>query len=395
MDDTTLAALWRQPEGERVEWKPSLAQSDSIYRTICAFANDLAGSKHDGVIFVGRNDDGSCSGVALDDRSIREFVEHIRASGSILPLPDVHFRQIELDGCHVLALIVKPSASTPVQYGQTVWVRIGPTTRKANPGEITALAEKRTSRTFDARAASGASIADLDLFYLQEEYIPNAVSQEVLRENNRTLQEQLAALRILTPDYQPTNLGILIAGKDARRFIPGAYVQFLRIDGTDLADPVRDSKEISGRIADVLRQTFDKVSANIEIAIIIDAEGRRIERPTYPFLALREVIANALVHRDYETANAPTRIIWFDDRIEINNPGGPYGMVTDQNFGQPHVTDYRNPELAAALKYLGFVERFGAGIAKAQRLLEKNGNPKLEFEPRRVENYVLAIVRAS
>jgi ATP-dependent DNA helicase RecG len=217
----------------------------------------------------------------------------------------------------------------------------------------------------------------------------------VLRENNRTLQEQLAALRILTPDYQPTNLGILIAGKDARRFIPGAYVQFLRIDGTDLADPVRDSKEISGRIADVLRQTFDKVSANIEIAIIIDAEGRRIERPTYPFLALREVIANALVHRDYETANAPTRIIWFDDRIEINNPGGPYGMVTDQNFGQPHVTDYRNPELAAALKYLGFVERFGAGIAKAQRLLEKNGNPKLEFEPRRVENYVLAIVRAS
>ncbi|MGQ9907668.1 MAG: ATP-binding protein [Candidatus Flexifilum sp.] len=395
MDDTTLAALWHQPEGERVEWKPSLSQSDSIYRTICAFANDLAGSKQEGVIFVGRNDDGSCSGVALDDRSIREFVEHIRASGSILPLPDVHFRQIELDGCHVLALIVKPSASTPVQYGQTVWVRIGPTTRKANPVEITALAAKRTSRTFDARAASGASIADLDLFYLQEEYIPNAVSQDVLRENNRTLQEQLAALRILTPDYQPTNLGILIAGKDARRFIPGAYVQFLRIDGTDLADPVKDSKEISGRIADVLRQTFDKVSANIEIAITVDAEGRRIERPTYPFLALREVIANALVHRDYETANAPTRIIWFDDRIEINNPGGPYGMVTDQNFGQPHVTDYRNPELAAALKYLGFVERFGAGIAKAQRLLEKNGNPKLEFEPRRVENYVLAIVRAS
>jgi len=118
-----------------------------------------------------------------------------------------------------------------------------------------------------------------------------------------------------------------------------------------------------------------------------------VDHSNYPFEAIRELIANAVVHRNYETTNAPIRVTWFDDRIEIQNPGGPYGNVTEQNFGQPHVTDYRNPELSAALKYLGYVERFGSGIAKVRRLLRDNGNPDVQFEPRKNENYVLATVR--
>ena len=85
------------------------------------------------------------------------------------------------------------------------------------------------------------------------------------------------------------------------------------------------------------------------------------------------------------------RILWFNDRIEILNPGGPYGQVTKENFGQPGITDYRNPYLAEALKNLGFVQRFGVGIPLAKKELASNGNPPLEFA---VENsYVLAIVR--
>jgi ATP-dependent DNA helicase RecG len=219
------------------------------------------------------------------------------------------------------------------------------------------------------------------------------VSREVLLDNNRSVRQQLASLRILTPDMQPTNLGILVAGSDPRRFLPGAYVQFVRVDGLELSDPVKDSAEISGRVSDVLRVTFDKLLANIEVASASDVYGRRTEQANYPFQALRELVANAIVHRNYETSNAPTRITWFNDRIEIYNPGGPFGLVTDQNFGQPHVTDYRNPELAAALKHLGYVERFGFGIAKARRLLQLNDNPAVAFEPRKSENYVLAIVR--
>ncbi len=96
-------------------------------------------------------------------------------------------------------------------------------------------------------------------------------------------------------------------------------------------------------------------------------------------------------HRSYEATNAPIRLTWFSDRLEIINPGGPYGIVNAANFGQPGVTDYRNPHLAEALKVLGFVQRFGVGIATARRLLAENGNPAPVFEPR--ETHVLVTVR--
>jgi ATP-dependent DNA helicase RecG len=393
MDDASLLNLWRQPESELTEWKRSLADADSIYKTICAFANDYSGHRAEGVIFIGRGDDGGCANITISDEEMLDFVGRVRESGSILPLPEISYRQTVLDSCQVLCLVVRPSASTPVQYGGTVWIRQGPSTRRAKPDEIRVLTERRINSSFDARAANGASYEDLDEFYLQEVYIPNAVSYEALQENNRTLQDQLASLRILTPEFKPTNLGILVASNVPRRFLPGAYVQFLNIEGKELSDPVKDNAEISGRISDVLRLTFDKVRANIEIRTETNALGQRIDRPTFPYEALRELIANAIVHRNYETSNAPTRITWFNDRVEIHNPGGPFGHVTDQNFGQPNVTDYRNPELAAALKTLGFVERFGSGIAKVRQQLKRNGNPDVEFEPRKHGDYVLATVR--
>lgn len=85
------------------------------------------------------------------------------------------------------------------------------------------------------------------------------------------------------------------------------------------------------------------------------------------------------MHRDYEVSNAPVRIYWFSDRIEIHNPGGPYGQVNRENFGAPGITDYRNPNLSAAMKSLGFVQKFGIGIALARKELANNGNPQPDF----------------
>jgi ATP-dependent DNA helicase RecG len=111
----------------------------------------------------------------------------------------------------------------------------------------------------------------------------------------------------------------------------------------------------------------------------------------YPTPALQQLIRNAVLHRTYEGTNSPIRVTWFNDRIEISNPGGPYGVVTANSFGRPGVTDYRNPVLAEAMKTLGFVNRFGVGIQTARHALAQNGNPDLEFtiEP----NWVLATVR--
>ena len=85
------------------------------------------------------------------------------------------------------------------------------------------------------------------------------------------------------------------------------------------------------------------------------------------------------------------RLYWFRDRIEVQNPGGPFGHVTKQNYGTAGACDYRNPNLAAAMKDLGYVQRFGFGIAMARKELEKNGNPPLEFQVE--DSYVGAIIR--
>lgn len=96
------------------------------------------------------------------------------------------------------------------------------------------------------------------------------------------------------------------------------------------------------------------------------------------------------MHRSYEETNAPVRISWFNDRIEIQNPGGLFGQVNRDNFGKG-VTDYRNPHLAEAMKNLGYVQRFGIGIPTAQKELQKNGNPAAEFTLE--DFYILVEVR--
>ena len=93
------------------------------------------------------------------------------------------------------------------------------------------------------------------------------------------------------------------------------------------------------------------------------------------------------MHRSYFGSNAPTRVYWFNNRIRITNPGGPFGMGLEE-FGQPYAVGYRNPNLAGALKDLGFVQRFGAGIGLARSELQKNGNPSLELDAS--ANYVSA-----
>ncbi len=109
---------------------------------------------------------------------------------------------------------------------------------------------------------------------------------------------------------------------------------------------------------------------------------------TYPRVAVRELLMNAIMHRDYGST-APLRFTWFDDRIEIQSPGGLYGEASPANF--PRQTSDRNPIIAEALKALGYVNRYGRGVITAQAALERNESPPAEFtfDP----GYVLALIR--
>lgn len=89
---------------------------------------------------------------------------------------------------------------------------------------------------------------------------------------------------------------------------------------------------------------------------------------------------NAVMHRAYEGTNSPVQLYWFAEHVEIINPGGPYGEVTPSNFGQLGLVDYRNPNLADAMRVTGLVQRYGAGLPSVRDALRANEQREPRFE---------------
>lgn len=181
-------------------------------------------------------------------------------------------------------------------------------------------------------------------------------------------------------DPTPTLVGLLAIGKYPQDFLPGTCIQFLRINGLELADPVVDEESIGGGIVEMLRRAEEKLKAHNRTSVDITSHPTHTIESPYPQAALQQILYNAVLHRTYESTNAPIRVYWLNDRVEINSPGGSYGNVTSENFGQPGITDYRNPNLATVLKTFGFIQAFGRGIATARRSMQDNGNPPPVFE---------------
>ncbi|MGH8909126.1 MAG: ATP-binding protein [Egibacteraceae bacterium] len=392
MDDEELAQLLADMESDRVERKASPADKDKICEAVCAFENDLPNHRKPGVVFVGVHDNGTDARLAITDELLRNLAG-IRSDGNILPLPSLDVQKRRLHEMDLAVVVVHPSEAPPVRYRGRVWVRIGPRRAVASAGEERRLAEKRRAGDlpFDLWPLRSASLDDLDLDMFEEDYLKAALPSDVLAENERTVEQRLVSARFLTVDGIPTVTGVLTVGQDPTRFVPGAYVQFLRFDGVDLTDPIRDQEALSGPLLHVLRELETLIRINVSVATDVVSQPVEIRTPDYPVPALEQLIRNAIMHRAYDVTNAPVRVSWFNDRVEIQNPGGPYGQVDVDNFGEPGVTDYRNPTLAEVMKTLGYVQRFGVGIQLARRALERNGNRPLEFvvNPRNVA----AIVR--
>jgi ATP-dependent DNA helicase RecG len=381
MNDQELEVLFRDLESDRVERKASDSDRSKIRQAVCAFANDLPNHRQPGVIFVGVQDDGSCANFTITDDLLLRLTD-IRSDGNILPFPILTVSKKTIDSCDVVAIVVEPSDSPPVRFNGRIWIRVGPRRATATSEEERRLNEKRRAGDlpFDLRPLTSATLEDLNLTFFRQSYLSFVLAPEVLEENQRPLSQQLASVRFATPEPEscPTVLGILVVGKDPKQFIPGTYVQFLRIDGTELGDPIKDQKEINGTLIDILRVLDEVLQINISVASDITSSSIEIQQPDYPISALQQLTRNAIMHRSYENTNAPVKVYWFNGRIEIQNPGGLFGQVNRDNFGKG-VTDYRNPHLAGVMKDLGYVQRFGYGIPTAKRALDRNGNPPPEF----------------
>jgi ATP-dependent DNA helicase RecG len=395
LTDADLEHLLSNLESDLCERKKSLSERSKIRQAVCAFANDLPDHRQPGVVFVGANDDGTSAGITVSDQMLRTLAD-MRSDGNIIPFPTMSVEKRHLHGGDMAVITVFPSDAPPVRYNGRRWIRVGSRRGTATREEERRLTEKRRFRdvTHDLRPVATASVDDLDVELFTRTYLPACVSPEVLEENTRTVEQQLMACRMLSTvePLTPTVTGILVCGKSPRDFIPGAYVQFLRVDGTKYDDPIKSEHSLSGPVAGLLRRLEELIEININTAVDFTSAPTEVKTPDYPIVALQQIVRNAILHRDYDTSNAPVRISWYDDRVEIQNPGGPYGNCTVENFGEPGITDYRNPYLAEGMKVLGYVQQFGRGISTTRHSMAENGNPPPEFQVQ--PNHVLIILRS-
>lgn len=396
--DSELEALLADVESDLAERKESWS-GDAPERgrqAVCAFANDLPDHHRPGVLFVGVKDDGTPIGLGKADADeLLRTLADIKTDGQVLPPPTLVAEKRRLKGVEVAVVTVQPADAPPVRYKGRVWIRIGPRRGVATIQDERILNEKRRYRDlpFDLQPVTFASMSDFNRRLFEEEYLPALCAPDILAANQRSLEERLAACRmIVAPDQPvPTALGILVLATRPDDFIAGDYIQLLRIDGPSLSDPIVDAKRVSGPLGQLLRELDLVLEAHVQTRVEITSGSVESRNFDYPLAALQQIARNAVMHRTYEDTNAPVRITWFNDRVEILSPGGPYGLVTPENLGQPGIVDYRNRNIAEAMRVLGFVQRFGVGLAIARQQLAANGNPPLELAG--TSTHVLATLR--
>ena len=200
--------------------------------------------------------------------------------------------------------------------------------------------------------------------------------------------ERCLSLQGFVANGHPTVAGLLMFGAYPQGFFPGLCITAVSVAGTEIGTVGEsgarfiDNKRIEGSIRQMRDEAVAFVMRNMKTCTTIDERtGNRVDRPEYPVVAIREIIINALVHRDYSihTDNCPVTIRMFSDRIEVENPGGLYGRNRIETLGE-FGADTRNPYLANALEVIGQTENRYSGIPTIKRAMEEAGLQPPKFE---------------
>lgn len=196
-----ILELLKSTESYRVERTVSTGNMDKFCEAICAFANDMPGSRKNGYLIIGAKDDGSIAGMKVDDALLKK-IAGIRSDGNILPLPTMSVERFSFQEGDLLVAEVRPSDLPPVRYRGRVFIRVGPRRDIATEAEERILAERRCSfmATFDATPCLNAKLEDLDIDYIKTKYLPMVFDEETLAMDKRDIREQLASIHLYDRD---------------------------------------------------------------------------------------------------------------------------------------------------------------------------------------------------
>ncbi len=392
-----ILQLMSNLESENIERTRAFDKADKMGQAICAFANDIGDRKQPGYLLLGVEDNGTFAGKRVTDEQLTALAG-FKSEGNLLPPPAMTIYHESFDDGDVAVIEVFPSSYPPIRYKGQVWVRIGPRKALANNDDIHILEEKRlhSATRFEIMPCVDSSLSDLNLDLFRNIYLPRAIQAEVIDEDSRPIEEQLAALRFYDRQHKlPTNLGMLLFGKHPEMFIPSAYIQYVKFGGGNNGSDILAEHAYKGP----LLQSIDEINSFVKVGIAAPRPVKvsALQEETvsmYPDWAVRESLLNAIIHRDYQIGNAPVKFYDYNNiRIEISNPGGLFGQANPDNF--PYVNDYRNPLLAEAMKVMGYVNKYNRGIAKVKTEMENNGNPAPLFDVNKLTEFRVTLLPSS
>jgi ATP-dependent DNA helicase RecG len=226
---------------------------------------------------------------------------------------------------------------------------------------------------FESRVPPQANLDDLNLEQAAEYldilgFSGEAKLEDILRQRGCLVTEGDALL--------PTYAALLLFGKHPQQWLPSATVLAARFPGTAFSDEFV-KQEIRGTLPDQLRQAEMFVRDNLRaVARLVGL--KREETPEYPLEAVRELLVNAIAHRDYSQQGDTIHLHIFADRLEVHSPGGLPGPVTIANLLEARFS--RNAVIAQVLSDMGFVERLGYGLNRVVTEMKQNNLPQPRFE---------------
>lgn len=330
------------PESETCEWKEQWA--DDALRDLAAFANH-----HGGTLYIGVRDDGTITGAPAHDTEIQRLGNLISSRLGINPSIEVQ----TYAGKPVIAIRVAPVRGV-VGYNGRYLRRVGSTNRDFTPEELARRFLEQTGRSWDSLPSEW-SLQEVD--YERLRWFAQQAHERLPYADPTDAKRLLRNLELLEGD-RLTNAGVLLFGKRPQRYFPQAQ---LRIGIFRSPIDILDSHDFTGTVSE------------------LSLEGlQRRDIWDYPLDALREAVINALIHRDY-TSMMDIQIRIYDDHLEITNAGGLPPELTPESLYGPHASLPRNPLLARAFYYAGYIERWGTGTTRIVELCREQALPAPEF----------------
>lgn len=355
MNEKELLKLIEKGESEKVEFKESLQLRDEIGEALSAFCNALGG-----IVLVGVSDSEKIIGVHTGRNTLEELANYIKRNTDPQVYPSVEV--VETDLGDVVVVRVNESHDKPVFFKKHAYKRIGKSSHRISSTEMRKLAKEENKKlSWDEGICESATLDDIDYMFVKDTFMSLYEKLSEKRIESR-MMDLLKSMRCISND-KPTNAGILLFGKDPQKFFRNAYIALARYPGKEVYGRKSDYKEFMGNIFQQIDDCKDYLVGHTALmSKLTPGDIRRKDIPEYGIFSVRELITNAVCHRDYMDQGGKIIIKMFDDRIEFYNIGALPEWITPDNIISEQYS--RNPVITKVLAKVEYIEELGEGWDK-------------------------------